>query len=77
MPAEVEARIRQRLWREAGRQPSGPTRRLALRGSPAQVLLLLALMTVAGWVVAHNIVPVAKAIWERTHCAPTPAQIKR
>ncbi len=76
MPSEVEARIRMRLRAELPRHRPGKTRRLARRGPYGQLLLLLALLLTAGWVVRHQVTPVLQAAWERVHCVVDPGARK-
>lgn len=77
MPADVEARIRQRLQSEAQFRPSArrlrPTRRVSL----AQIALLAVLLAAAAWVVRKSVMPALRSAWERAHCLVDPSQGKR
>ena len=77
MPADTEARIRRRLH-DAMRTPAAPTwqRRFLWRGSYAQLALLIALLAVAGWVVATQVYPALVSAWERYCTTPSPS-VKR
>ncbi|HZT42475.1 MAG TPA: hypothetical protein VFA07_09795 [Chthonomonadaceae bacterium] len=76
MPAEVEARLRQRLWEESLRRPSVRRLRSARHVSLAQVALLAVLLATAAWVVRHSVMPVLRSAWERVHCLVDPSQAK-
>jgi hypothetical protein len=77
MPAEVEARIRKRLMAETPRHPPGKALRFAKRVPYGQLVLLMALLLTAGWVLQHEVAPVLRAAWERVHClVETPQQPK-
>jgi len=80
MPPDVETRVRQRLHAELDimavrlktkrTAPGTQARRFLQKASYAQVLLLVVLTIVAGWVVVHELIPVLQSTWERL-CSPS------
>lgn len=77
MPSAVEARIRKRLIAEALRHPPGKPRPFGRRGGYGQLMLLVALLLTAGWVLRQHVAPVFQAAWERAHCLVDPTVRKQ
>ncbi len=76
MPAAVEARIRQRLRSGAANSNHSAARRILQSGTAIQLVVLFALLLVAGWVFRQQVAPVMRQAWERAHCWVDPSARK-
>jgi len=70
MPSDVEARIRKRIVAEVNGPIASASRRYASKVTPMRLLVLIALMLAAAWIVYGSMIPTLRSVWERTHCAP-------
>ena len=74
MPADVEARVRHRVFERP--EPASNKGRLTLRASYAQLIVLLVLLVAAGYVFKSSVGPVLRSAWERAHCLVDPGAKK-
>src|SRR5262249_32509010 len=72
MPAAMEGRILRRIRPASLSRASRPYRQTLSSAMAIQIVILFALMTMAGWVLRSQVAPVFRLAWERAHCLVDP-----